>query len=52
MFTTMFFWSMLGLSRPVMVEKGTPAPVWVCTPPPGKVCGGRREPPERYGWRR
>ncbi len=53
MFTTMFFWSMLGLSQPVMVEKGTPAPVYVCTPPPGKTCGTvRREPPARGGGRR
>jgi hypothetical protein len=54
MFTTLFFWSMLGLSQPVMVEKGTQPPAWVCTPPPGKTCGTVRrwEPPTRDRGRR
>lgn len=50
MVTMLAIWTMLGLQSPVLSMKGAETPTWVCTPPPGKVCGtGRREPPARNG---
>lgn len=48
--TLMMLLAWLGLSEPTLpAAKAVELPTYVCTPPPGKVCGGPtwRNPPPR-----